>query len=152
MSDLDIANTVNDPVIQFSVFSENRVGRLLEIINLLDAHGVHPMALSVLDSTEASIIRLVTDNPDRTHLLFEEHGIPYAASEVVAAEMDAVTDFKNILRALLQAEVNLHYIYSLLSRPQEKSGIVIHGEHPEYIVDVLKKNRFKVISQSDISR
>ena len=53
-----------DPVIQFSVFTPNKVGRLHDLIRLLNAKNVHVLGLMVLDTTDSAIIRIVVDNPD----------------------------------------------------------------------------------------
>ena len=59
----------SDPVKQFSVFAENRVGRLYDLTSLLGAHDVHVMAVTTLDTTDSAIVRLIVDDPDRTREL-----------------------------------------------------------------------------------
>ena len=54
-----------DPVVQFSVFTPNRLGRLRDLIGVLGSHGVHVLALAVLDTTDSAIIRLVADDPEK---------------------------------------------------------------------------------------
>ena len=54
----------NDPVKQFSVFAENRVGRLHDLTTLLKRGNVHVMAITVLDTTDSAIVRLIVDDPD----------------------------------------------------------------------------------------
>src|SRR5215468_6761373 len=90
-----------DPVIQFSVFTPNRLGRLHDLIGLLTARNVHVLALMVLDTTDSAIIRFVADDPDRTRELLVHEGFPFTESYLVTVEVDA-TDLSRLMSALLQ--------------------------------------------------
>src|SRR5947209_12849676 len=94
-----------DPVIQFSVFTPNRLGRLHDLIRLFSARNVHVLALMVLDTTDSSIIRLVVDDPDRARDLLVQEGFPFTESYVVTVEVDS-TELTRLMSALLQAELN----------------------------------------------
>ena len=65
-----------EPVIQFSVFTPNRLGRLHALVNSLAARGVHVLALMVLDTTDSAIIRLVVDDPERARELLVGGAFP----------------------------------------------------------------------------
>ncbi len=102
----------------FSVFLENKVGALLEVVKLLGDHSVVVLALSIQDSAESSICRFIVSDPDRVEALFEENGIPFSVSEVVVTELkEGAMDLAKVLAALLKAEVNILFSYPLLSRP-----------------------------------
>lgn len=141
-----------EPVVQFSVFARNQVGRLLDVVRLLNSHNVHVLAITVLDTTDSAIIRLLVDDPDRTRVLFSEHEIPHAESEVLVVEIRGEGDMQHVLRALLEAEVNIHYMYSCVSRPREKSALVISLEDREVASQALQHRQFKVLRQNDLSR
>src|SRR5476651_2662855 len=64
-----------EDVKQFSVFMENKVGRLLDIVKVFAQARVHVVALSILDTADAAIVRLVADDPDKARVLFQEHGL-----------------------------------------------------------------------------
>src|SRR5205814_4744037 len=76
----------SDQVIQFSVFTPNRLGRLHDLIRLLGARDVHVLALMVLDTTDSSIIRLVVDDPDRARELLTREGFPFTESSLLVVE------------------------------------------------------------------
>src|SRR5256885_1392398 len=76
-----------DTVIQFSVFTPNRLGRLHELVNLLGSHNVHVLALTVMDTTDSAIIRVVVDDPDRARGLFHDHDFPFTESPLVVVEV-----------------------------------------------------------------
>lgn len=142
----------HDAVKQFSVFVENKVGRMADLIKMLETHHCHVMALTTLDTTDSSIARMVVDDPERVRELFQEQGIPVTESEVLVVEFSANTDLPMILAALLEAEVNINFMYSFLSRPKSKSALVVCVDDPECAVHALLQNRFKVLMQRDISR
>jgi len=142
----------SDPVKQFSIFAENRVGRLSDVIRLLNSHNVHVIAITILDTTDSAIIRVLVDDPERARSLFLEHGFAFTECEVLVVEISGERDLKNVLLALLEAEVNIHYLYSFISRPREKCALVISLEDVEIAGHSLSNHRFKVLRQGDISR
>lgn len=140
------------PVIQFSIHTDNKVGRLNEIIGLLAVHEVHIMAISVLDTTDSSIIRLIVDYPQEAQKLLIEHQFSYVQSELIAVEMQDESALKTVTCALVQAEINIHYIYPFLVRPNGRYALAISLEDNELAVDTLKRNQLRVIGQNDIAR
>ncbi|MEZ5278596.1 MAG: acetolactate synthase [Opitutaceae bacterium] len=140
------------PIIQFSVFSENKVGILSEIIGLLAGDQVHVMALSTVDTIDSSILRVVVDDPDRARALFAAKGLACNESEVLGVEMATEADLGKVLSALLEAELNIHYLYPFVSRPRGRCGIVLHLEDQELAADALSLRGIRVIDQRDISR
>ncbi len=143
----------SDEVRQFSVFMENKVGRLLDIVKVFAQAQVHVVALSILDTADAAIVRLVTDDPDKARALFQEHGFAFSEVSLVVVELSSsAADLKAVLTALLQAECNVHSAYSLLTRPRGKAALALHVEDGEVAGSVLQANQFKLLTQRDISR
>ena len=144
---------LEDVVRQFSVFMENKVGRLLDIVKMFTQAKTHVVALSILDTADAAIVRLVTDDPDRARVLFQEHGLAFTEVPLVVVELSSsATDLQAVLTALLQAECNIHSAYSLLTRPRGKAALALHVEDSEVACSVLLSNQFKILTQRDISR
>ncbi len=141
-----------DPVKQFSVFAENRVGRLYDLTALLKNNNVHVMALTVLDTTDSSILRVIVDDPDRARELMINNDFPYTEVDVLAVEISDEGDLKGVLTALLQAEINIHYVYSFIKRPEGKSALVLNIEDADVAAQSLNHHGFKVLTQRDISR
>jgi hypothetical protein len=142
----------NDPVKQFSVFAENRVGRLYDLVSLLKDSNVHIMAITVLDTTDSSIIRMLVDDPDRTRELLVNNDFPYGEASVLAVEITDESEVKGVLAALLEAEINIHYVYSFIRRPMERAAVAISAEDPDTAAQALANRGFKVLQQGDISR
>lgn len=141
-----------DPVKQFSVFTENRVGRLSDLSSLLKANDVHIVALTVLDFTDTTILRLVVDDNDKARELMVNNDFPYTECDVLAVEINDEGDLKEVLAALLEAEINIHYVYSFIKRPEGKSALVLNIEDQDVAAQSLNNHGFKVLTQSDISR
>ena len=142
----------HDPVKQFSVFAENRVGRLYDLTSLLKDNNVHIMAITVLDTTDSSIIRLVVDDPPKARELMVNNDFPYGESNILVVEIGDESELRSVLAALLEAEINIHYVYSFIKRPLDRSAVAISAEDPETAAQSLGQRGFKVLQQNDISR
>jgi len=142
----------SDPVRQFSVFTENRVGRLSDLTTLFKANDVHIMALTVLDFTDTTILRLVVDDNDKARELMINNDFPYAECEVLVVELNEEAELGRVLAALLEAEINIHYIYSFIKRPEGRSALVLNIEDSDVAAQSLSHRGFKILTQSDIAR
>lgn len=142
----------HDPVKQFSVFAENRVGRLHDLTALLKAHNVHIIAITILDTTDSSVIRLLVDDPAKARELMVNNDFPYNECEVLAVEITDESDFDRVLAALLEAEINIHYVYAFLKRPEGRTALVLNIEDRDTATQALGHRNFRVLTQRDISR
>ena len=140
-----------DPVVQFSIFTPNRLGRLHDLIAVLERHSVHVLAIMVLDTTDSAIIRVVVDDPEKARELLVTEGFPFNESRLVAVESNP-TELGRLMSALLAAELNIHYMYSFISQPQGKSIIGLSVEDDELAEQVLSRQQFRTLRQIDISR
>jgi hypothetical protein len=140
-----------DQVIQFSVFTPNRLGRLHDLVGFLSARNVHVLGLMALDTTDSAIIRLVVDDPDRARELLVQEGFPFTESYLVVVEADS-TDLGRLMSALLEAELNINYLYSFIPHPHGKSIIALSMEDNDLAEQALRRHQFRTLRQSDISR
>lgn len=149
----DTASPVGtDPVKQFSVFIPNRVGQLFDLTALLAKHNVHVMAMTTLDTTDCAIDRLIVDDPDTARKLMVKNHFSFTEREVIAVEIVNESQLKGVLNALLTVEVNIHYLYAFLLRPEGKSALVLNVEDTDLATSALNTRGFKVLTQRDISR
>jgi hypothetical protein len=138
---------------QFSIFLENKVGALLDVVKLINERGVDVLALSVTDSSDTAITRILVSDPETVERLFREQAIPYSLAEMVVVELKGgAAEIGKLLTALLMAEVNMHFSYPLLTRPRGRPAIAMHLEDFECAANVLRGQGFRLLSQSDISR
>ena len=145
--------TSGPTVKQFSVFLQNRVGALLEIVKLLNANNIQVIALNSQDSTDSAIVRIIASDPESVEDLFDLHEIAYSISEVLVVEMKEVaTDLKRVLQSLLMAEVNIHVCYPILIRPYGRAAMALHVDDRDCSCSVLAGEGFKILNQADLSR
>jgi hypothetical protein len=142
----------NEPVKQFSVFTPNQLGRLHDLTRLLRTNSVHVLALTVLDTTDSAILRLIVDDPQRARALLHQHGFAFTESDVLVVEIESEPRLTDVLAALLEAEINIHYIYSFMNRAQTKTALALNLEDREVAGEALTRHGFNILSQADISR
>jgi hypothetical protein len=141
-----------DPVKQFSVFIPNRVGQLYDLTALLAKHNVHIMAMTTLDTTDCAIDRLIVDDPDRARELMAATNFSFTECDVLAVEITNESQLKGVLNALLTVEINIHYLYSFLVRPEGKSALALSVEDNDLAASALNTQGYRVQTQRDISR
>src|SRR5436305_8817688 len=111
---------------QFSVFLPNKVGAMLEVVKLLNTHNAHAVALSVSESTESAIARIIASDPARAEKLFREKNVPFGVRQVVVVEMrEVATKLEKLIEVLVMARVNVHLAYTLLIRSRCISAIIL---------------------------
>jgi hypothetical protein len=145
--------TAGPTIKQYSIFLQNKVGALLEVVRLLNENDVHVLALNSQDSTDSAIVRIVVSDPDAVEEIFDVHEVAYSISEIIVVEMNEVaTDLRRMLQTLLMAEVNIQVCYPILVRPHGRSAMALHLDDHECGWSVLAGERFRILSQSDLSR
>lgn len=138
---------------QFSVFLPNKVGAMLDVVKLLNLHHIDVLALSIAESTDSAIARIVVSDPESVEMLFREKGVPFGVCDMVVVEMSEVSgQLAKLLAALLMAEVNVHFTYPLLTRPRGFAAIAMHVDDADCASNVLAGEGFKTLSQTDLSR
>lgn len=142
----------DEPVIQFSLFVANKMGRLHDFASVLKHQGVHVLAITVLDSTDSAIVRVVVDDPARARELLRHHGFPFTEARILVVEVDVETRLENALAALLEAEINIHYLYAFLSMPGGRAMLALNLEDLDVASEALRRHNFRVLGQGDLAR
>lgn len=141
-----------EAVTQFSIFTANRLGQLHDLVQLFGSHGVHILGLTVLDTTESSIIRCVVDDPEQARDLLHQNGFAFTEAKLLVVAVDSATELHNVMSALLEAELNINYLYSFIPHPHGQSMLALSMEDNEIAEKVLQQHQFKTLKQTDISR
>jgi hypothetical protein len=140
-------------VTQFSIFLSNRVGALLDVVKVLNERSIHVLAISVQDSADTAIVRIVVSDPESVQQMFLEHAIAFSTCDLVVVELkEGAAELGRLLAALLAAECNIFGSYALITRPRGRPALALHVEDNECAVSVLRSQSFTILSQSDISR
>jgi len=140
------------PIRQFTVFADNKVGRLHELIQLLNQHHIQVLAFSQVDTTECTVMRLIVNYPQDMRTLLEEHAYAYTCVELIAVELDSPMQFSQVTAALIEAEINIHYVYAFMARPQRRTALALCLEDNDLAAQVLTTHGLTVLDQHDLAR
>ncbi len=136
---------------QFTIFLENRVGQLMEVIRRFDGTDVRILALSINDSTECAVARFLLSNPETGREILERSGFPLIESQLVALELpDTAQPMLTVCTALLRAELNISHAYPLFSRPHGRPVVALMVDNIESAVDILTECGFQMITEDDL--
>jgi hypothetical protein len=136
---------------QFSVFLENRVGVLLDFVRKFETSNNHIVAMSVHDSADCAIVRVVLSDPERARETFEFAKLPFLESDLLVVQLpDTPQPLARICKALLAAEINIHYAYPLMLSPRSQPAIAIHVEDHETAINTLQKQGFTILTERDL--
>ncbi len=141
------------PVKQFSVLLHNRAGALAALVKLLRGASIEVVGISVQDSRDATVARLVVTDPDAAEQIFIEKGIPHTSCDlVVICLKEAGPELLPVLDTLMVAETNIDFAYALMPSQQGQALLALHVEDYEFAVSVLNRSGFKLLYQEDLSR
>ena len=151
---MDTETSAQSPAVrQFSIFLINRAGALLSVVRLLEDAHVMVLALSLQDSVDVTVARLVVSDPETVESLVMERGIPFGCCDVLVVQLkDGAPGLSQCLTAFLQAETNIHFSYPLLVHPGGLSALVLHLEDREFGAAVMQNHGFRLLRQGDLSR
>ncbi|MCI6011838.1 MAG: ACT domain-containing protein [Firmicutes bacterium] len=111
---------------QISIFVENQTGLLSEVTTLLADHGVNLRALSIADTSEFGILRIIVEDVDSAAALLREKGYTYTVTEVLAVSMrDEKGGLAEILKVLAEAGIALEYAYAFLLQKVGEACLII---------------------------
>jgi len=138
-------------LIQLSVFLENRRGRLSDVCSLLGKHEINIRALTVAESDDFGILRIVVDKPQEATMLLKSNGFVANITEVVTVEVaDKPGGLANVLAVLSKHAINVEYMYAFLAKATAKALLVFRFDDADKAIEVLKKNGIRVLSNKDI--
>jgi hypothetical protein len=135
---------------QFTVFLENRVGQLLDVIRRFEGSRVRIVALSIHDSTECSFVRFLLSHPEQGREILERAGLALIESDLIGVELpNSPQALLQICTALLQAEVNIVQAYPLLLRPHGRPAVALMVDNIEMGLETLGRKGFTLITERD---
>ena len=136
--------------VQFSVFLANRVGQLKELLDLFLTEKLQMLGLSVVDSTDWAVIRLVFAEPDKAREMLTAHGVPFTESPVLLVAMIDADSMAEVCGCLLRAETNVHFAYPLTFQHDGHGVMVFHVDEYWLAAETLTRNGFRVLDHEDI--
>ncbi len=137
---------------QISVFLENRHGRLAEVTQVLGEHNLNIRALSLADTADFGVLRMIIDHPDQAYMVLKEKHYTVRESDVVALEVaDQPGGLSGVLETLNQHDVNVEYLYAFPERESVDQAIMIFKfDDADNAVEVLQKSKIKMMEPSKV--
>lgn len=137
---------------QFTVFLENRVGRLLEVIRRFQNTPSRIVALNIIDSTEYSVVRFVLTHPEQGREILERAGLAMIESDLIGVQLPYSNQpLIQVFAALLHAEVNLTQLYPLMVRPDgENTVVALMVDNIELAQLTLIEEGYTLVSENDL--
>ena len=137
---------------QFTVFLENRVGQLLEVVRRFEGSRVRIVALSINDSTECAFARFLLSDPEAGREILERAGLPLIESDLIGLELpEGPQPLLQVCTALLAAEVNIVQAYPLLMPPHGMPAVALMVDNIEMGLETLACKDFTIISEADLT-
>ena len=136
---------------QFTVFLENKVGQLLEVVRRFEGSRVRIVALSITDSGECAFVRFLVSHPEQGREILERAGLALIESDLLGVELpDDQQPLLRICTALLQAEVNIIQAYPILVRPRGRPAVALMVDNTEIGLETLGKRGFTMVTEADL--
>jgi hypothetical protein len=131
---------------QISIFLENKPGGLEEVTRLLKEAEVNIRTLSMADTTDFGILRLIVNDVEKASRVLKENGLRFSRTAVVAVEVpDRPGGLHGILAVLTKNGINVEYLYAFVERSGENAVIIFRFDAPETAIEVLQKSGFVVL-------
>lgn len=136
---------------QLSVFVENKLGRLAEITRVIGDAGVDIRALSIADTSDFGILRLIVDKPDAALDALKKAGITVSLTDVIAVGIeDTPGSFAKVVKMMSDAGLAIEYMYAFISRSDSKAFVITRVENPAKGIEVMKQNNVRLLSEDEI--
>ena len=136
---------------QLSVFVENKSGRLAEITEAIAKAGVDIRALTIADTRDFGILRLIVDDPRKAEDVLREVGMTVSNTSVLMMGLsDRPGEFAKAMRVLADNAISVEYMYAFVSKDSGKASIIIRTDELERGIEVLKENGVTILTQEDI--
>ncbi len=136
---------------QIAVFLENRSGRLADISQTLADHGINIRALSLADTADFGILRLVVNDPAKARRILKENGYTVAVAEVVAVEVeDHPGGLGAVLQVIKQTGLNVEYMYAVITHSKDRALLIFRFDELDRAIDALRAADIRILSDREV--
>ena len=133
-------------LIQLSIFLENRSGRLAKIMNTLGEANVNIRAMSLADTSDFGILRLIVNDIDKAKQALKNQGFTVRLSEVIALEVtDKPGELGKILSLIEKASLNVEYMYSFVQKSMEYAILIFRFDDLDKAIEALINQDIKIV-------
>ncbi len=150
---LETAHGFSPPtVVQFSVFLVNKVGKLLDLVENFDEASCSICAVSVHESSDHAVVRVITNNASEARKLLKEDGLPYGEHEVLVVSLCEGHTLSRLCLHLLGAEINIAFAYPLMIKPNGDPTIAIAVDDHTLAGQILRRKGFTLLGEADLPK
>lgn len=136
---------------QISVFVENKQGALSDILGILAEEKIDLRAISIADTSDFGILRMIVPDPDGTLALFRSKGITASKTAVTGCKLpDAPGALYTVLKTLCDAGISVEYIYAFITRRDEDAYVIVRVENNDKAQEVLQKAGHIIVDPKEI--
>ena len=138
---------------QISVFVENKSGRLSDILNVIGKNGIDISALSIADTTDFGIVRMIVNDPDKAAEILKSNNLVVKVTDVIAlAVADKPGGLAGEIEKLKNSGISIEYMYEFIGKSDKGALVIVRVENPENALEVLKDENLTVVSPEEVYR
>ena len=138
---------------QLTVFVENRQGTIATITDLISAHNINIRALSIAETEDFGILRLIVNDENTAEKILAEHGYLIKITDVVGVKIsDEPGKLSEALKVLDENKINMEYLYAFMARTENHAYVVIRVEDNGAAESALLNAGFKIVTEADICK
>lgn len=136
---------------QLSIFVENKSGRLADITNILAENNVDIRALSIADTTDYGILRIIVNDPIAAEKALKASGVTFSVTEVIAAAVpDEPGGLNSAVFCLSKENVSIEYMYAFLNPKQGTAFLIMRVDNNERAIEILKNNGIAMMTDDEV--
>jgi hypothetical protein len=138
---------------QISVFIENRSGRLREVAAILGKNSINIRALSLADTSDYGILRLIVDDPDKARQVLKSENFTLSETDVIAVEIsDKPGGLAHVLNILGDSGINVEYMYAFVEKSSKNAVVIFRIENIDNSISVLKEHGVNILTNEEIGK
>ncbi|WP_459939529.1 ACT domain-containing protein [Desulfonatronum parangueonense] len=136
---------------QISIFLENRAGRLTDVTRVLSEAKVNIRALSLADTSDFGILRLILTDHERAKQILKDNGFTVGRTSVVAVEVgDRPGGLHSILELLSNSQINVEYMYAFVQQSGKNAVLIFRFDRTDQAIEILQKNNIRIIPGEEL--
>lgn len=135
---------------QFSVFLDNKVGKLYDLVEAFNGSACQICALTVHEASDHAVIRLLTNGSQTARSVLQRSRLPFSETDVLVVELSRGHTLASMCLSLLRAELNIHFAYPLMLKPNGCPAIALAVDDRTLAGQILRRKEFRLLGEADL--